>query len=98
MPSDCAAGVSNFSASSSVSDALNTASMLPKNSTSRLPRVGPRPGVRVKASHESWFELAVGIDGLGSGTVTHYKAPSLETMPPLCIRKMQCQGQLSHVC
>lgn len=65
MPSDCAADAGNPAASSSISDALNTASMLPKNSTSRLPRVGPRPGVRVRASHESWFELAIRIDGLG---------------------------------
>jgi hypothetical protein len=50
--SDCADATGNPAASSSVRVALNTPSMLPKNSTSRLPRVGPRPGVRINASHE----------------------------------------------
>jgi len=45
-----------------VSVALSTLSTLPKNSTSRLERVGPRPGVRVKASHAIWPGFAFGVD------------------------------------
>ena len=51
VASDCAAPAGNPAASSSVKDALNTPSTPPKNSTSRLARVGPKPGVNVKATH-----------------------------------------------
>jgi hypothetical protein len=45
-----------------VSVALSTPSTLPKNSTSRLDRVGPSPGVRVKASQAIWPGLAVEVE------------------------------------
>src|SRR4051812_11100754 len=65
VPIACADCAANPAASSSVSDALNTPSTLPKNSTRRLARVGPRPGVSVSASHESWLGVALAT---GSGT------------------------------
>lgn len=62
VASDCAAPAGNPAASSSVKEALDTPSTPPKNSTSRLARVGPNPGVKVKASHNIWlgrFEAGV---------------------------------------
>ena len=65
VPSACAACAGKPEASSSVSVAFSTPSTLPKNSTSRLDRVGPRPGVRVRASHAICPGFVVAVDGDG---------------------------------
>src|SRR5712691_1981268 len=76
VPSDCADCTGRPAASSSVSEALRTDSMLPKNSTSLLARVGPSPGVRVRASHEIWLELALKLNGFESETAVLGKTAS----------------------
>jgi len=55
-------------ASSWVSEALKTDSTLPKKSTTLLARVGPSPGVRVRASQEIWLELALKLNRFESQT------------------------------
>ena len=68
VPRDCAAVAGNPAASRSVRLALNTASTLPKNSTRRLARLGPSPGVRVNlACGGPYWDLRVS-GGIGHGT------------------------------
>ena len=82
-----------------MSEALKTDSTLPKKSTSLLARVGPSPGVRVRASHEIWLELALKLYGFESETAALGKTASpWLPMPTLSSRKKGCQGYMSQVC
>jgi hypothetical protein len=71
--SDCAAGAGDPAASSSVNVALNTCCTPAKNSTNRLARVGPSPGVRVSAGHKICWELTLDVEALVSETAASGK-------------------------
>src|SRR4051812_23534423 len=88
--SDCAAPAGNPDASSSVKDALNTPSTPPKNSTSRLARVGPKPVVKVKASHNVRFgRFEAEARSVDSETATLGKKPPQQSCRLYAARKMR---------
>ena len=88
----------NPEASSSLSDALKTRSTVPKNSTKRRDRVGPRPRVRVRASQRIWLESGWEVESFGSAAMmASGKEPSQDgTLPTLSSREKPCPGYTSH--